>query len=161
MKKTRPLAPANSAIRNAVRALVMRNNQVLLLRKCGPDGVERFAMPGGGQESGELLAETLLRECDEEIGVQVEIVALLHVADAFKPVNGKSAPVRQHVEFVFRCRVPGDYVPHNGSRPDKHQVAVEWIGLQHLDDIDLRPAGLVRVIRSAALAGEPVYLGEV
>lgn len=160
--KARPsTVSAGTVIRNSVRALIVRNNKILLLRKRRSDGVERFSMPGGGQEAGEHLAQALLRECAEELGTKVEITGLAHVADVFKPVGGKSAPCRQQVEFVFQCRVPSRYVPHNGSRPDKNQVAVEWVGLQYLDDIDLRPAGMASVIRTAALGREQVYLGEL
>lgn len=146
-------------IRNSVRALIVQRNQVLLLRKCGPDGSERHAMPGGGQDVGELLPQALLRECGEEIGCSIEIVSLLHVVETFKSRERKPISYRQQVEFVFHCRVPADYRPHNGPRPDKNQVAVEWVGLQRLDEIDLRPPWMVALIRQAALGQGPVYLG--
>ena len=148
-------------IRNSVRALIVRQNHVLLLRKRGPGGVERYAMPGGGQDAGERLQDTLLRECREEIDTGVEILGLLHVAESFKRCNGKTARHRQQVEFVFYCRLPPDYAPRSGRKPDKHQVAVEWVGLQHLDDIDLRPAGMAMLVRQAALGDGPVYLGDL
>jgi 8-oxo-dGTP diphosphatase len=148
-------------IRNSVRALIVRNNQVLLLRKCRPGGVERYAMPGGGQDAGERLQDTLLRECREEIDTSVDILGLVHVAESFKPCNGKAVRFRQQVEFVFHCRLPPDYEPRSGCRPDKHQVAVEWVGLQYLDDIELRPRGMATLVRQAALGEGPVYLGDL
>ena len=48
---------AGTVIREPVRAVIVRNEQVLVLRKHGSDGVTRFGMPGGGQEAGEHLAQ--------------------------------------------------------------------------------------------------------
>lgn len=148
-------------IRNSVRALILRHNRVLLLRKRGPGGGVRYGMPGGGQDAGERLHQALIRECVEELDTRVDIVGLVHVAEAFKQTGGKQAGYRQQIEFIFGCRVPTTYVPHNGAKPDKHQQGVEWVGLQHLEDIDLRPAGMATLIRRAALCGEPVYLGDI
>ena len=148
-------------IRNSVRALIVRQNHVLLLRKRAPGGMERYAMPGGGQDDGERLRDTLLRECREEIDSGVEILGLVHVAETFKPCSGKAVRYRQQVEFVFHCRLPPAYTPRSGRKPDKHQVAVEWVGLQHLNDIDLRPAGMAMLVRQAALGDGPVYLGDL
>ncbi|MBP0050103.1 hypothetical protein H9C73_15355 [Marinobacterium sp. AK62] len=40
-------------IRNAVRALIVQDGQVLLLKKDGyASGGIRYALPGGGQEAG-------------------------------------------------------------------------------------------------------------
>jgi len=52
-------------IRNSVRALIVRKDQVLLLRKRSRNGQQRHAMPGGGQDRGETLHDSLLRECRE------------------------------------------------------------------------------------------------
>ena len=147
-------------IRNSVRALIVRQNHFLLLRKRGPGGVERYAMSGGEQDAGERLQDTLLREFREEIDTGVQILGLLHVAESFKRCNGKTARHRQQVEFVFHCRLPPDYAPRSGRKPDKHQVSVEWVGQQRLDDIDLRPAGMAMLVRQAALGDGPVSLGD-
>ncbi|MBT4078331.1 MAG: NUDIX hydrolase, partial [Gammaproteobacteria bacterium] len=39
------------SIRNAVRALIIRDSRVLLIRKEYEDGSELFALPGGGQDT--------------------------------------------------------------------------------------------------------------
>jgi len=146
-------------IRNSVRALIVRKNQVLLLRKRGRNGDPRYALPGGGQDRGETLHECVLRECREEIAAKVSILGLAHVANAFKPLDCKSVSYRQQVEFVFYCRVPKNYKPRQGNKPDKNQVAVEWVSLQRLEKIDLRPQGIAQLIRRAAAGKGPVYAG--
>jgi 8-oxo-dGTP diphosphatase len=112
------------AIRVAVRAYIERNGTVLVQRKEPSGGPIRFTLPGGGVDPGETLEEGLLRECWEEIGVRVQLVELLHVADSLKPPKAGASEPRQQVELVFRCRLPDDYVPQNGPKPDRNQTAV-------------------------------------
>ena len=50
-------------IRNAARAVILREGSILLLRKNGSGGGERFALPGGAQDLGETLEQALNREC--------------------------------------------------------------------------------------------------
>ena len=144
-------------IRNAARALIRRNGNILLLRKHDEFRGERFALPGGAQEPGETLRQALDRECREEIGTSVAIRDLLHVADYFKRRATEPPSTRQLVEFLFACDVPADYQARNGHRPDKHQVDVVWTLLEILPDLPLLPRSLAS--RLAAPADAPVYLG--
>ena len=146
-------------IRNAVRAVVVRNDQVLLLKKSGGDRGERYALPGGTQNLGETLAQALERECLEEIGSTVEIVSMMNVADHFK-VRGTDPPSTRHmVEFLFRCTVPDDYVAHNGLKPDKTQIDVVWVNLAELAAMPLHPQSLSHWLPEGIVRGTNVYLG--
>jgi 8-oxo-dGTP pyrophosphatase MutT (NUDIX family) len=148
-------------IRNAVRAVILRDEQLLLLRKNGNGGGLRFALPGGAQDLGETLEQALQRECEEEIGTPVQLVELLHVADYFKPRATEPPSTRHLVEFLFLCRVPDDYRPRSGHHPDKHQIGVEWVALQELSAVNLLPSGVRKRLAAAATASAPVYLGKI
>ena len=63
--------PLSPPIRNAVRALILRVNRILLLR-----------------------------ECEEEIGSRVEVHDLVCVADCFKPRDTVPGSTRHLVEFL-------------------------------------------------------------
>ena len=128
-------------IRNAVRAVITRDDAVLLQRKIDDSGSERYALPGGAQEQGERLSDALQRECEEEIGTRVQVIELLYVGDYFKLRQTTPPTTRQLVEFLFACSVDNDYQPRNGPRPDKHQVDVLWVPLAKLAEINLVPAG--------------------
>ena len=154
-----PVGSVVLPIRNSVRALIVRKDQVLLLRKRNRNGAERYVLPGGGQDRGETLHGCVLRECREEIDAEVVIVGLAHVANAFKPLDAKMVSYRQQVEFIFHCELPKNYKPRQGSKPDKNQVGVEWVGLRRLDKIDLRPPGMVKLVRRAATGKGPIYAG--
>lgn len=147
-------------IRNAARALIIKENRVLLLRKAGGSRGERFALPGGAQDVGEILENALQRECLEEIGVEVQIEALVHVADFFKLRDSEPLSHKHLVEFIFRCRVPDDYTPGNGPKPDRSQVEVVWMPLASLDSISLYPSSMASILRNTQLTADgTVYLG--
>lgn len=146
-------------IRNAVRAVIVRDENVLLQRKIDDNGVERYALPGGAQETGETLADALLRECREEIGARVEVIELLCMCDYFKPRQTTPPTTRHLLELLFRCSIENDYTPHNGPRPDRHQVEVLWAPISSLADIRLVPAAYAGLIVRAI--DEPVYVGPV
>jgi len=148
----------NTPIRNAVRALIVQDGQVLLLRKNGGERGERFALPGGAQELGETLEQALNRECLEEIATEVQIHDLLYVADYFKQRDTVPPSTRQLVEFLFRCSVPGNYLPKNGHRPDKHQIEVIWVGLNRIGEMNLFPQSLATHIIDS---NDRVYLGTI
>ena len=146
-------------IRNAVHALTVRDDQLLLLKKKGGDRGERYVLPGGAQNLGETLAQALERECVEEIGTAIEIVALMNVADHFKARETNPPSTRHMVEFLFRCTVTDDYVAQNGTKPDKSQVAVVWVRLADLAAMPLYPESLSHCLPASILQDTAVYMG--
>lgn len=61
-----------------VLAIVKRGGKYLLTRRNDSDNFHNmWQLPGGGVEFGEKLEDALLRECREEIGVEVMIDATL------------------------------------------------------------------------------------
>lgn len=146
-------------IRNAARAVIIRDSQILLLRKQGGGRPERFALPGGAQDPGESLIDALNRECMEEIGTPVDAIELVHVADFIK-LRDTEPPSRRHVvDFLFRCRVPGDYTARSGERPDRHQVEVVWADLAVVEEMPLFPQYLTKCIPQLTDPDRTSYLG--
>jgi 8-oxo-dGTP diphosphatase len=148
-------------VRNAVRAVIVRDDRLLLLHNRGDDGEDRFALPGGAQDLGETLAEALQRECLEEIGAAVTIGPLLHVADYFKPRQSEPSWVRHQVEFLFSCELPADYQPMMGHHPDKRQIGVVWKPLRDLTTLTLSPTSLARLLVGSTQRSAPLYLGAI
>ncbi|WP_019424120.1 NUDIX domain-containing protein [Paenibacillus sp. OSY-SE] len=146
-------------IRNSAKAVIIQDNKVLLTKNQDRDGYF-YLFPGGGQEHGEELSEALRRECIEEIGCAVIVDHLLHVREYIGKNHQFSewdTPIHQ-VEFYFQCeleRIPSSFT---GSNPDEHQVGVEWIPLQELEQIRVYPHKLVPILQQRAQA--PCYLGD-
>jgi 8-oxo-dGTP diphosphatase len=64
-----------------VRALIVRDGAVLLIRH--RSGNQPWALPGGGVERNERLAEAAWREAREETGVPIRVDLLLGVYERF------------------------------------------------------------------------------
>lgn len=65
-----------------VRALVVRGDEVLLIRHRG--GATPWSLPGGAVDPGERMEEGARREIYEEAGVTAEFQRVLGVYDAFR-----------------------------------------------------------------------------
>lgn len=148
-------------IRNAVRAVIVKDQQILVLRKQYPSGEVRYALPGGGQEPGETLEAALHRECREEIDASVTVVGLRHVADYFRPRECDPQQIRHLVEFLFECRVEPDYQPSIGPEPDSHQTGVVWLSLDSAEMQALHPRGLIPFLQGHCPCGANAYLGSL
>ena len=148
-------------IRNAARAVIIRNEQLLLLRKEGGGKPERYALPGGGQDTGETLQQALVRECQEEIGTTVSVGKLLFIADFFKQRDSSPPSTRHVLELMFQCSVPAGYTPTSGHHPDKHQTGVVWMPLNDLERIQLFPTSLGQHVMNALQGDIHPYLGVI
>jgi ADP-ribose pyrophosphatase YjhB (NUDIX family) len=65
-----------------VRAMVVRGDEVLLIRH--RSGATPWALPGGGVEKHERMAEAARREAFEESGVPVRVEGVLGLYDSFR-----------------------------------------------------------------------------
>jgi len=93
--------------------------RILLLRRS--DGDNLWGFPGGGMELGERAADAVVREVREEIGLEVEPVALIGVYSSpdyiFAYPNGDQV---QPVIIFFECRVVGGEL-----KPDMQEI-IGW-----------------------------------
>jgi ADP-ribose pyrophosphatase YjhB (NUDIX family) len=161
MKHTIELLALDATIRNAVRAVIVREEAVLMQKKWAQERGVWYTLPGGGQEVHETLTEALQRECQEEIGTTVEVAGLLGVADFFKQ-RDTQPPTRRHlIEFLFACTVPDDYLPESGPHPDKHQIEVVWLPFSRFPDVSLFPKSLEIDLQSLFKGDRPSYLGVI
>ncbi|MGD8913236.1 MAG: NUDIX domain-containing protein [Candidatus Thiodiazotropha sp.] len=146
-------------IRNAVRAVIVREQAVLMQKKWAQHRGTWYTLPGGGQDVNETLTQTLMRECEEEIGASVAIGNLLAIADFYKQRDTDYPSVRHLVEFLFGCSLPASYQPVSGHHPDKHQVDVVWMPFADLADHEIFPKALASHLPTLTQVTTPTYLG--
>jgi len=137
-------------IRPVVRAVIYRDGALLVQVKEKPGEPVFLTLPGGKQEPGETVEEALKRECMEEVGAEITVGPLLHVAEVFKP---KSEGLQHQLELLFACEVSADYQPHVGVHPDPSQTGTEWVSPVTRADA-FRPA-----YGAVLTSNAPLYLG--
>ena len=147
-------------VRSAAKAVIVRDGR-LLANHCRDATGEWYALPGGGQEAGESLEETIVRECREEIGVEVEVVGLRFVRDYIVARCDFSylEEATHQVEHLFECRVPADYEAKPGPTPDRDQIGVAWLSPAQLAEVRIYPTRLRDVLSGDGLADLPTYWG--
>jgi len=149
-------------VRTAAKALIQRNGRLLLLH-CRDGSGDWYSLPGGGQEEGESLLETLRRECREEIGAEVEVLGLRFVRDhiAANHTFTYLQEAAHQVEHLFECRVADDYRPANGPGADAAQVDVVWLDATALAEARVYPGPVRAWLDPVARAALPTYWGDV
>ncbi|MFL0377263.1 NUDIX domain-containing protein [Paenibacillus amylolyticus] len=148
-------------IRNSAKAVIVQDGRLLVIRLEDQYGTA-YVFPGGGQEKGEELKDAVARECLEEIGQAVNVGELLHIREYI----GKNhefadwdADIHQ-VEFYFACSlIDPEATVFEGSNPDDHQVAVEWIALEELSQIRLYPKTIGELLLKSDSSS--IYLGDL
>ncbi len=129
----------------AVGAVVGNDRGELLLVQRADSGV--WLYPTGWADVGYSAAEVVVKEVEEETGIEVEVVRLIAVLDGLR-VGMSRVPL---YSLVFQCRP-------TGGELRAHPLECADVGWFPLDDLPLPLAGADRWGDhvAAALRGEPV-----
>ncbi|WZB71993.1 NUDIX hydrolase [Achromobacter xylosoxidans] len=129
----------------ATIAAVIRDGQVLLVRRANPPDQGRWAFPGGKIELGERIEDAAARELFEETGVTAEPLTVFDAVDVFD--HDADGLLRRHYILVaVLCRwISGEPV----AGDDASQA--RWVPLAELDAQALALSfGVADVARKAA-----------
>ena len=125
-----------------VGVVVWRAEEFLLIRRGKPPRLGEWSIPGGGQELGETVRETAIREVREETGVEIAVGGLIDVVDSVRrDAQGRVAFHITLVDFAARW-VSGDAVAGDDA------MGVGWFTLDDLPKLGLWTE-TVRVIRES------------
>jgi ADP-ribose pyrophosphatase YjhB (NUDIX family) len=83
----------------AVSAAILRDGKVLIVRRARKPALNLYTLPGGVVETGETLAEAVMREVREETRLTIEPVALA----GHREVIVKDADGRVERHFIILC----------------------------------------------------------
>lgn len=139
-------------IRNSAKALIIKDGKMLASKINDNDDIF-YIMPGGGQDTDELLPDTVKRECEEELGIEVEPKSLKFIVEGLR---GESF---HRVDFVFLCDYIGE-IENAKIYKDKNQIGFEWLSIENLMNEPLYPSKLrSQIIRLFNNEKTHVYLG--
>jgi ADP-ribose pyrophosphatase YjhB (NUDIX family) len=141
-----PDAPlANSLVPSTTVAVRDEAGRLLLIHKIDNDF---WALPGGGMEIGESIADAAVREVAEETGLTVELTGLVGIyTDPGHVMAYDDGEVRQEFSVCFHARVIAGEAREDGSETKE----VRWVEPAAVPDLSIHPSMRRRV--EDALAG--------
>jgi 8-oxo-dGTP diphosphatase len=122
-------------------AIVDGARHVLVAQRSEPAALAGFwELPGGKVDPGETDPAALVRECQEELGVTIELIARL----------GADLPIGKHgILRVWSARVV------SGELTAIEHAELRWIGADELDALTWLPADRPLLPQLHALLGDP------
>ncbi|MFC9822107.1 NUDIX hydrolase [Streptomyces erythrochromogenes] len=148
-----PNAPAANSVVPSVTAVVRdEQGNLLLIHKTDND---LWALPGGGHDAGESIAQTVVREVEEETGIAVVVEDIVGLyTDPQHVMAYDDGEVRQQFSICFHAR------PIGGSlRTSSESKEVRWVAPADLGELDIHPSMLLRITHGLDSSRSAPYIG--
>ena len=121
----------------SVEAVVVRDRELLFLRRRNEPAKGEWWFPGGRIRKGESLEQTLRREIREETGLELKTYKLVNV-------YSRVFPERHDITIVYLCKCTGEKVILNNEHSEygffnTTQVGLHPYMLEVLKDLSHQP----------------------
>ncbi len=141
--------PANSVVPSVTVGVRDDQGRILLIHKIDND---LWALPGGGHDIGESIADTAVREVWEETGVEVEITGIVGLYTNPRHVMAyDDGEVRQQFSICFSARQVGGSAHEDGTETKE----VRWVPTDEVDGLNIHPSMRMRIDHYLAGRTEP------
>ncbi len=145
-------------VRNSVKAIIIRDNKLLCIKKADSDG-DYYLLPGGGQNKNETFEDAVKRECLEEIGAEISVNNLMYIREyVAKNHEFRETDSSHQVDFMFNCDLLSEPDFESAHEKDDNQSGIEWIDLDKSNEYRIYPKCLINRINDKY---EEVYWGDV
>ena len=130
-----PNAPKANSIVPSVTAIVPNDRgELLLVHKTDND---LWALPGGGMDVGESMADTVVREVKEETGIDVEVTGVVGIYTNPNHVMAyDDGEVRQQCSICFTTRMLGGQLATSSETSEVECVAPDAAGQPQHPSVD-------------------------
>ncbi|MFB7255729.1 NUDIX hydrolase [Streptomyces nojiriensis] len=148
-----PNAPAANSVVPSVTAVVRdEEGNLLLIHKTDNN---LWALPGGGHDAGESIAQTVVREVEEETGIAVVVEDIVGLyTDPHHVMAYDDGEVRQQFSICFHAR------PIGGSlRTSSESKEVRWVAPADLGKLDIHPSMRLRITHGLDASRSTPYIG--
>lgn len=141
--------------RNSAKAIVLHEGKILVNR-CASRFGDYYALPGGGQQTGEMLSETVKRELLEETGYSVTPMRLSGIYERIS--EGRRDGNSHKIYFIFLCKLD-DAPRREPTEKDRFQIDSEWISLKDAHRSNLFPRAIRDNLSGLIGHGETIFIG--
>ncbi|WP_328386784.1 NUDIX domain-containing protein [Streptomyces sp. NBC_00400] len=148
-----PNAPKANSVVPSVTAVVRDDSgDILLIHKTDND---LWALPGGGHDVGESVAQTVIREVKEETGISVAVEDIIGLyTDPQHVMAYDDGEVRQQFSICFHARPIGGTL-----RTSSESKEVRWVSPTDLDKLDIHPSMRLRIDHGLDDSRTAPYIG--
>ncbi|MEU5546791.1 NUDIX domain-containing protein [Streptomyces sioyaensis] len=148
-----PKAPkANSVVPSVTAVVRDEDGRLLLIHKTDND---LWALPGGGHDVGESIAETVVREVKEETGFTVDVDGVSGLyTDPRHVIAYDDGEVRQQFSICFRAHLTG-----GSLRTSNESKEVRWVPPADLSRLDIHPSMRLRIEHGLDASRTVPYIG--
>ena len=125
-----------------VYGICYENGKLLCIEKTRGPYQHRFDLPGGSQEEGEGLTETLKREVLEETGYTINSYSNPRVYDVLVQEEGKDFAVHHIMAFydiVLDLERPQKSLPHEVLDGSNDSANAIWLPLEQITEENASP----------------------
>ena len=149
------MPPRNTGPRLAARALILRDDRLLLVNAWPAHVSDLWCAPGGGAETGQSLPDTLIREVHEETGLRIDVGAPVLVNEFHDPSRAF-----HQVDIYFRCTITGGVVSDAWQDPAGIVTRRHWFSRDDLENrrIRFKPDSLPAAAWGEGIAYDPLEL---
>ena len=118
-------------------AVIVRGNQVVLVRRGQPPLAGEWSIPGGVVKLGETLRQAAEREAREETGLEIEAGEVLEVFESITPDDaGKTC--YHYVIVDFLCRLKSGKLRAGGDALEAKWCRAEELAEQKVSEVASR-----------------------
>jgi ADP-ribose pyrophosphatase YjhB (NUDIX family) len=146
-----PDAPRANTLVPAASAIVADDRGRILLQRRADNGL--WSIPGGRMEVGETIAQTAVREVEEETGLVVEPERLLGIySNPNHVVEYGDGEIRQQLSVVFACRPVGGQL----ATSTEESLEVGFFTPEQIVDLPMHPSIRLRIAHYLEHRDQPV-----
>ena len=147
--------------RYSIKAIIIKDNK-LLVENCDYGRGCFMKLPGGGHQWGETMEQALIRECKEELNIDVIPQKLVITRDyiAKNHPNKIDFSLFHQAELMFTCFVKDFSTLGLGTEPDGRQEIL-WIDIDKLKDTDFYPKAIIPYLKDLDNINHTIVLGDV
>lgn len=114
------------------QAVIIKNNEILMVRQYVQRGDIVWNFPGGGIEEGETPEDACIREVKEETGLDVEVYRLIH---------------KQDEKYTFLMKnIKGTINLDKTNKDNDDILEVKWVSLHDFSKFDTYTKPIIELI---------------
>ncbi|MEN8264186.1 MAG: NUDIX hydrolase [Nitrospirota bacterium] len=139
------IQPGYATTKVDVRGAVIRNGKVLLVQERSD---QKWCMPGGWADVGDIPSEMVAREVLEESGFEVAVKKVIGVYDANR--SGRPLEFYHAYKIIFLCKIQG-----GEARPSDETAAVDFFSFEDLPPLSMNRTNEIHLREVLAHINDP------